>query len=125
VHDLTPPVYPLTVYQGDTGRWRIQLWLDQEKTQPADLEGVRIETPLTCGGSVFALSADVLLPNTVMLTLDAPVSALMKGNGNWALKLVKADSSVQTVLRGPVTVMADVTTNAPAWPSGAGNAPAR
>ena len=36
---MIPADYNLTLYRGDTGRWRFVLWADAGKTQPLDLTG--------------------------------------------------------------------------------------
>jgi len=98
---VTPPVYPLTIMQGDTGHWRIALWLDRDKTVPVDLDDIDVLPKI----GDFVMLVEVELPNIVMLTLPASLSSLFTSNTNWSLKLTKADGEVQTIMRGPVRVV--------------------
>lgn len=103
-----PGNYALNVYQGDSYRWEFVLWLDDEKERPVDLTDVRAEATVRLGQERIALPCEVVLPNTVALLLPAHTSQQMVGHGVWDLRLLKADGEVQTLVRGPVTVMAGV-----------------
>lgn len=103
-----PGNFALHVYQGDSYRWEFVLWLDGEKERPADLTEARAEATIRLGQERVSLPCGVLLPNVVVLVLSAAVSAHMSGNGLWDLRLLKPDGEVQTLVRGPVSVMAGV-----------------
>jgi hypothetical protein len=100
---MIPPVYPLSIYAGDTGRWRIVLWADREKTIPVDLTDINVAA--TIAGT--SLLAEIQLPNVITLTLPHNESERLSGNMAWQLRLIKPDGAVQTILRGPVTIVVE------------------
>ena len=104
---MTPPVYPLTVFQGDTGHWRMVLWLDRDKTIPIDLTGIVVEARMKATLGEHILITAVTLPNIIEVTLPAPMSRDLPSASNWTLKLIKPENEIQTICRGPVRVMAD------------------
>jgi hypothetical protein len=101
---MNPPVYPLTVYAGDTGHWRIILWKDKAKTRAVNLDGIDIQPTV----GPYMMLVEVILPNVVLLTMPASVSGLLSGVQQWQLRLIKPDGEAQTIIRGPVSVMAGV-----------------
>jgi hypothetical protein len=98
---MTPPVYPLTVFQGDTGHWRICLWLDRGKTIPVDLNDVLVAAFI----EERPLLVEVELPNVIQLTLPAFVSDTLPPMSRWTLRLKRDNGDVQTICRGPVRVV--------------------
>lgn len=107
-----PQQMPLDVYRGDSYHWTITLWLDDASTEPYDLTGAlaKAEIRAKAGSPVLAtLVCDVVPPNTVEIELPAAQSALLNGKAVWDLQLTFPDSSVKTIVAGPVVTTADVT----------------
>jgi len=104
-------MYPLAIYQGDSYRWQFVLWEDEEKTRPVDLTDTRAVAVVRLGEERYTLDCEVILPNTVFMTIAAEVSAQMVGAGTglWDLRLIRPNSEVHTVVRGNVSVTASVT----------------
>ena len=110
---MTPGKMPLTIYRGDTYRWRFKLWMDTERTMPADLQGAKVVAQIRdrAGGSFIAgMACTITLPNTVMMVLAAPDSAKLPSSAMWDLQVTYAWGDVATVLAGPVHTTSDVTT---------------
>jgi hypothetical protein len=102
---------PLHVYRGDTCDWQFWLWLDDDRAEPADLDGATVRAQVRRDPDhrdAVDLAVAVGLPNLVMLHLSAEASVRCP-SGRWDLELRWADGQVATVLAGPVTVSADVT----------------
>jgi len=101
-----PRYYPLTVYQGDTGRWRFNLWTDATLITPLDLAGVMVDAEIRdkAGRLLAILGSSVTLPNTIDVIITAEVSATLT-SGVWELRLTWPSGGVQTVVEGSVTVM--------------------
>jgi hypothetical protein len=103
---------PLSLYRGDTYRWRFHLWDDAAQTVASDLTGVTATAQIRdrVGGSLItALDCTVTLPNTVDAVLTSANCALLPSTGAWDLQLLYASGDVATVLAGPVSTVADVT----------------
>lgn len=118
---MTPGVYNLSIYRGDTYRWQFKLWEDAAKTDPADLTGVTVKAEIRDkpGGAVVyaTLACTLTMPNIIDVLLDADSSSLLSSRGSWDLQLTYTNGDVATVLAGTVSVVADVTdtnTTAPA-----------
>jgi hypothetical protein len=110
---MTPGNLPLSLYKGDTYRWRFSLWLDVAQTQPADLTGVTATSQIRDkpGGTlVAAIACTVTLPNIIDAVLSAADSAKLPSSGAWDLQLLYASGDVATALAGTVNTVADVTT---------------
>jgi hypothetical protein len=108
---MTPPVYPLTVLQGDTGHWRVVLWLDKDKRVPADLTGVEIEAIVKGPEGIISMEAKVEEPNIIWITLSDSDSAKLRTKSQWALRLhrpYEGKTIVQTVLYGTVSAVQGV-----------------
>jgi len=107
----TPGNYVLSIYRGDTHRWRFVLWADAGKTQQSDLTGAVVEAQIQMMGSpVINLGCTVTLPNVVDALLSAPDSKkLSSGRGLWDMQVTLPSGDVTTVLRGDVMITADVT----------------
>ena len=103
---MTPAVYPLTIYQGDTYHWQFAVWLDSEKTRPADLKGATAVALLKAGNVTANLDCAITLPNFIAVTMSSTASANLVTSGLWQLTVTHADGDRQTVARGPVNVMA-------------------
>jgi hypothetical protein len=119
---MIPGSYPLTLYRGDSGRWRFVLWNDPLKRVPADLTDVvaKAEIREQAGGlTITPLQCTVELPNAVSMVLAASASAQLPAMGAWDLQLTYPDGTVATILAGSVSVIADVTDSTPAVAPGA------
>lgn len=109
---MTPGSFPLRLYHGDTYRWNILVWSNNDKTQPADLTGVtpkaeiRDKTRATILGS---MECSVIPPNTIDMKLSASASEALTQSGFWDLQLTYSTGEIATILSGSVTVMLDVT----------------
>jgi hypothetical protein len=113
---MTPQVYPLCFYRGDTARWTFTLWNDNARTDPHDLTGatVKAEIRVRPSGTVLAaLALTVRLPNMIDGLLAASASALIPYPAAWDLQVTYTDGSVHTVLRGGVAALPDVTDSSP------------
>jgi hypothetical protein len=112
---MTPGIYDLTVYRGDTYRYRFTLWLDAGRTQPADLTNAvaKAEIRTKAGGELLGvMECTITLPNIVDGLLDAETTQLLSPKGAvWDLQLAFGDppTDVKTALAGTVVVTADVT----------------
>ena len=76
--------YSLSLYRGDTYRWRFMLWADPDRTVAVDLTGVVVGAEIRCGTGttpIYPLTIAVTLPNTIDLSLSAAASAI------WDLQL--------------------------------------
>ena len=113
---MTPGVYDLNLYRGDTYAWKFTLWQDAEKTLPVDLTGAvaRAEIRNASGGTTVAtLDCEITLPNVI----DVRMTALMwedapsKGGG-WDLEVTFLDGTVRTYVAGKVRVTGDITNSA-------------
>ena len=112
---MTPGVFPLVLYRGDSYRWSFVLWADTAKTVPADLTGVVAKSQIRdkpAGATVVNMLCAVTLPNIIAMTLDATSSQSLPPAGVWDLQLTYAAGDVATVLAGVVTVTPDVTDSA-------------
>lgn len=110
---MTPGRLPLSLYRGDTYRWRFSLWLDSDQTVPTDLTGAtaRAEIRDKPGGTLIAtIACAVELPNIVNAVLSAADCQKLPGSGAWDLQITYASGDVATVLAGPVNAVSDVTT---------------
>lgn len=108
---MTPGRLALSLYRGDTYRWRFSLWLDTAQTQPADLTGATATSQIRDkpGGTLIAAIACVItLPNIVDAVLSAADCAKLPGTGAWDLQITYASGDVATALAGPVNTVADV-----------------
>jgi hypothetical protein len=110
---MIPSEYPLTLYHGDSYQWQFVLWLDVAKTQPLDLTGVVVKAEIreTSGApTIFALTCNVSLPNTIAMTLPADLCRTIPVAGHmWDCQLTFPDGSVNTILAGPVSITPDIT----------------
>lgn len=119
---MTPGVYNLILYRGDTGRWQFKFWTDASKTQPADLTGVTALATIrdaAVGGSVaVALGCTVVPPNNVEMVLTPAQSRTLPAKGVWDLQLTYSNGDIVTPLAGSVSVSQDVTYTDPARAGG-------
>ena len=113
---MLPATYPLALYRGDSYTWQFALWADTDKTQPVDLAGVTPKAELRVApGSdpVMAMPCTVTVPNLIEMKLPAASwddFVLTKaGAAVWDLQLTYATGEVKTIIRGDVTIAADVT----------------
>lgn len=116
---MKPGKFDLDLYRGDTYRWRFQLWMDADKTQPTDLAGITTKAeirPKPMGNQwVVEMPTTVELPNAIIMQLTADASKkLASGKWAWDLQLTYPSGDVVTVLAGIVNVSPDVTDSADA-----------
>lgn len=114
---MTPGLYPLTLYHGDTYAWRFRCWEDEAKTIEADLTGVvaKAEIRERPGGTVLTeLDCTVELPNIVMVRLGIYAwDGWSKSKAAWDLQLTWPSDDVVTIVAGPVVVESDITDSTP------------
>lgn len=112
----TTVIVPLQVYQGDTYSWLFTLWQDEARTVPVDLTGTtpKAEIRMRSGAPLLAdLACDVQLPNEITMKLERDESLkLVQPHARWDLQLTLPDSSVTTIIAGPVTVTRAITESA-------------
>ena len=87
---MTPGLYSLNIYRGDTYQWRFQLWQDAERTDPVDLTDAQVASEIrdkSGGALIVALDCIVTLPNIIDAVLDPASSALCPPRGVWDLQL--------------------------------------
>jgi hypothetical protein len=116
---MTPGSYPLSLYRGDSYRWRFTLYDDVAQTQPTDLTDVEVNSQIRDkpGGSLIAtLSCTVTLPNVIDAVLSASDCAQLPNSAAWDLQLNYASGDVATVLAGAVNVTTNVTNTSPSSP---------
>ena len=103
---MAPQYYPLTVYRGDTHRWQFDLWADAAGTVPVDLTGVSVAATI----GTTALACTVAANRIEAVLAAAQSQALAPGTAlSWDLQLTYASGDVHTVMKGGVSVWADVT----------------
>jgi hypothetical protein len=110
---MIPGQYDLQLYRGDTFKWIVKLWQDVKQTIPTDLTGATPKAEFrdkTAGTAIAALGCVLALPNTITITMTAAAWATAPANGGiWDLQITMPDASVNTVLKGNVVVIGDVT----------------
>jgi hypothetical protein len=110
---MMPGSYPLKIYRGDSYHWQFKLWLDTDKTQPADLTSASAKAEIRdkAGGTrLFVLDCIITNPNIVDVKLTSDLSeTLPTASLKWDLQLTYTDGQVNTIVAGPVTVTADIT----------------
>jgi len=108
-----PGSFPMTIYKGDSTRWQFKLWLDAEKTEPADLTGVTVKAEIRDkpkGSKLTPIACTITMPNIVEGYLSAAASkSLAITKGQWDLQLTHSGGDVTTVLAGEVEVLLDIT----------------
>ncbi len=111
---IRPGYWPVEFYKGDSSAWRVVIWLDTHRTYPYDLAGIQAKAEIREKSGalrLWSLTCVVTLPNIIDITLPASVSRDLPDEGVWDLQLTDMNNSerVVTILRGPVTVIPDVT----------------
>ena len=97
---------------GDSYEWRVVIWNDSIRTQPLDLAGFEVKAEIreqTGARRAWPLRCIVTLPNIIDVELLPSLSRDLPANGVWDLQLTTRGGHVATILRGDVTVVADVT----------------
>ena len=113
---MLPGKYDLGLYRGDSYAWRIQLWDDADLSDPTDLTGATVAAEIRdkpAGPIIVELDCAVTLPNIVDMTMTPAMWVDCPAKGVWDLQLTFTGGEVRTVLRGAVTVTADVTESTP------------
>lgn len=114
---MTPGSYNLDIYRGDTSRWQFKLWIDNARTQPADLTGVIAEATVrdkaVNGSYQILLMCVVTLPNIIDMTMTSYNSQECPTVGVWDLQLTYPSGDIITVLKGSCIVTHDVTYSNP------------
>ena len=114
---MKPGKYSLSVYRGDTSRWRFTLWADTGKTEPADLAGASVAAEIRAAGSANSwnmpagsLTCTIEAPNIIHVELAAGAALPQRGmRSEWDLQIIWPSGDVQTVLAGGVEILGDVT----------------
>jgi len=109
---MTPAVYSLAVYRGDSYHWSFRCWQDAAKTVPSDLTGVvpKAEIRDAPGGTVvLTLAVALTLPNIIDISLSATASKTFPPTGVWDLQLTYPSGDVRTVVAGTTSMTPDVT----------------
>jgi hypothetical protein len=109
---MTPAVFPLSLYRGDTYRLQLHTWDDTAKTQPTDLTGVVAKAEIRdqpSGLVIVPLLCTITLPNTIDVVLTAENAKLVPPRGAWDLQLTYLSGDVQTIVAGPVAQTPDIT----------------
>jgi hypothetical protein len=109
---MTPGYLQLGLYRGDTYRWTIKLWVDPNKTQPADLSGVTAKAEIRerpAGTNITVMPCTVTQPNIIDMVLSSDACRALPARGVWDLQLTYASGDVATVIAGPVVLTDDVT----------------
>lgn len=113
---MLPATYPLALYRGDSYSWQFKLWADEDKTIAVDLTGVTAKAELRSAPGtdpVISMVCTVTLPNIIDVTLPASAwddYVLTKaGAAVWDLQLTYASGDIKTLIRGDVSIVADVT----------------
>jgi hypothetical protein len=106
--------YPLELYYRDTVTRTFAVYLDDARTQPADLTGVtpraQIRPEPLSSELLLELVCTVELPNLVHVNLAAGAwPATYFDVGVWDLELTYPTGAVGTLVAGPVRVTPDVT----------------
>lgn len=123
---MNPAVYDLTIYQGDTFKLPFRL-RDSVTRAFLDLTGVTVAAEIrtaTSANTALAVFTGVVqdqstTPGGVLLSLTAGATATLSPTLNtttnkntpyvWDVQLIWPDGSIETYLRGSVTVTAQVT----------------
>jgi hypothetical protein len=107
---MFPGNYPIFVYRGDTYQWLFELHQDQHRRYPVNLTGAKAKAEIRdAPGRRLRAQMDCLIwRNRILVTLSAMQSDDLADTGVWDLQLTLI-STVATIVRGEVTVMADVT----------------
>jgi len=117
---MQPGNFALTVYRGDTYRWRFVLWQDADNQHAVDLTGVVPKAEIRdapCGELVTELAVEIELPNVIHMHLDEAHSIMLRcprprepwWSGVWDLTLRWANGDRSTVLGGAVEVTPNIT----------------
>lgn len=116
---MLPATYDLSLYRGDTLRLQLRLWLNEDRDDPADLDGVIAASQIRLkpdGEPVLELQCLLTLPNVIDLTLDADASRNLPRKGVWDVQLIYPGGDVITPIGGKVTMKKDVTLPMPVAP---------
>jgi hypothetical protein len=111
---MHPAAYPLSLYHGDTYRWRFSLYSDSGGTIPVDLTGVTAKaqirkTPGDVSGVVADMTCTVTVPNQIDMLLPASGWSDAVKIAYWDLQLKYASGDILTILAGQVQIVLDVT----------------
>ena len=114
---MKPGKYGLSIYRGDTSRWRFVLWADTDKTEPVDLAGASVAAEIRAVGSANSwcmpagsLTCSIEAPNIIHVELQSGAALPQRGvRSEWDLQITWPSGDVQTVLAGGVDILGDVT----------------
>lgn len=113
---MTPGVYPLVLYRGDSYRWQFTCWDDVAQSVPSDLTDVTAISQIRDkpGGTFICLiSCTIELPNLINAYLTARDCASLPASAAWDLQLTYPSGDVATLLAGSVNVTPDVSNSEP------------
>jgi len=122
---MIPGNYNLEIYRGDTYRWTLLLWQDDERLTPYDLTNLSEAKAEVrdgpCGNLIITLDLTVEQPQTIKIELPANLSRqlpcarsrvpgqIVTWRGAWDLELTFESGDVNTILTGQVIVTPDIT----------------
>jgi hypothetical protein len=109
---MLPATYNLDLYRGDTLRLQVKLWNNEERDDPADLDGVIAASQFRVrpdAEPMVEMACAITLPNVVDLTLSSDASRMLPKKGVWDLELRFPGGDVFTPLAGKMTLKPDVT----------------
>jgi hypothetical protein len=114
---MTPGVYNLDLYRGDTYTWRFALWEDQERVDPVDLSTAQVASQIRDkpgGATIVNMGIAITLPNIIDVDISADLwDGITISKGAWDLEVTYASGAVQTYVAGSVKVTTDVTNSTP------------
>ena len=113
---MLPATYPLALYRGDSYAWQFKLWADDAKTDPVDLTGVVAKAEMRVSpGTDPAMVMICIVTQPNIIDVELPAAELDKfilteaGAAIWDLQLTYDSGDIKTVVRGVVSITADVT----------------
>lgn len=113
---MLPATYPLALYRGDSYAWQFKLWADANKTEPVDLTGVVAKAEMRVAPGTdpaMTMTCTITQPNIIDVELPAlewdKFNLTKAGAAIWDLQLTYDSGDIKTVVRGVVSITADVT----------------
>lgn len=114
---MPPQAYDLSVYRGDTFRLQFRLWNDVAKTQPTDLTGVTAAAEVRDSSTTTPVGTFTtgIAANVVTVSATATQTRQLPDLAMWDLQLTWGSGDIQTIVRGVVRAVGDITaSSAPA-----------
>lgn len=110
-----PQRVSLTVYRGDTFGLVVRVWLDDAKTESADLTDTEVNAQIRAtpnSSEVIASFDTVIAGNSITLSLPPKVSAMLEPAQVFDVEVVWDPierTNVQTILAASLTAAPDIT----------------